>query len=263
MSLFPSQGLRMNIHRRDNPLPRTPERELGIRTRRAFLTMGVGAIAGYGAWHWLQTRPEEGSIPGPFRGMLRFNERLERHLFSEHSRAPGFPADRVQPIRTNGLVGLSDDYDPGQWQLTVNQGHGAVTSITLDEIRALPRIEQTTQLNCIEGWSVVIHWTGARFSDFCAKFAPGALNKRYVGMQTPSQEYYVGLDMPSALHPQTLLCYEMNGAPLAIENGAPLRLVIPTKYGIKNIKRIGTVTYADQRPADYWAEEGYDWYAGL
>jgi DMSO/TMAO reductase YedYZ molybdopterin-dependent catalytic subunit len=55
----------------------------------------------------------------------------------------------------------------------------------------------------------------------------------------------------------------MNGAPLAIENGAPLRLVIPTKYGIKNIKRIGTITYADQRPADYWAEEGYDWYAGL
>jgi DMSO/TMAO reductase YedYZ molybdopterin-dependent catalytic subunit len=73
----------------------------------------------------------------------------------------------------------------------------------------------------------------------------------------------VGLDMPSALQPQTLLCYEMNGAPLAIENGAPLRLRIPAKYGIKNIKRIGTITYTDQRPADYWAEQGYDWYAGL
>jgi DMSO/TMAO reductase YedYZ molybdopterin-dependent catalytic subunit len=69
--------------------------------------------------------------------------------------------------------------------------------------------------------------------------------------------------MRSALQSQTLLCYEMNGSPLAIENGAPLRLVIPTKYGIKNIKRIGTITYTDQRPADYWAEEGYDWYAGL
>jgi DMSO/TMAO reductase YedYZ molybdopterin-dependent catalytic subunit len=55
----------------------------------------------------------------------------------------------------------------------------------------------------------------------------------------------------------------MNGAPLAIENGAPLRLRIPTKYGIKNIKRIGTIAYTDQRPADYWAEQGYDWYAGL
>lgn len=225
--------------------------------------MGVGAAAGYGAWRWAQTRPQEGSLPGPFRGMLRFNERLARDLYSEQRLARRFPDNRVQPIRTNGLIGLSGDYDPGQWQLNINQGNGAVKPVTLDEIRALPRIEQTTQLNCIEGWSVVIHWTGARFSDFCAKFAPNALDEPYVGIGTPGNEYYVGIDMPSALHPQTLLCYEMNGAPLAIENGAPLRLVIPTKYGIKNIKRIGTITYADQRPADFWAEEGYDWYAGL
>jgi DMSO/TMAO reductase YedYZ molybdopterin-dependent catalytic subunit len=225
--------------------------------------MGAGAAAGYGAWRWAQTRPQEGSIPGPFRGMLRFNERLARDLYSEQRLAPRFPDNRVQPIRTNGLMGLSGDYDPGQWQLNINQSNGAVNPVTLDEIQALPRIEQTTQLNCIEGWSVVIHWTGARFSDFCAKFAPNALDEPYVGIGTPGNEYYVGIDMPSALHPQTLLCYEMNGAPLAIENGAPLRLVIPTKYGIKNIKRIGTITYADQRPADFWAEQGYDWYAGL
>jgi DMSO/TMAO reductase YedYZ molybdopterin-dependent catalytic subunit len=253
----------VSIVRRDGRLQRTPERELGIRTRRAFLTMGVGAATGYGAWRWAQTRPQEGSIPGPFRGMLRFNERLERELYSEQRLARRFPDNRVQPIRTNGLIGLSGNYDPGQWQININQGNGAVKPVTLDEIRALPRIEQTTQLNCIEGWSVVIHWTGARFSDFCAKFAPNALDEPYVGIGTPGNEYYVGIDMPSAFHPQTLLCYEMNGAPLAVENGAPLRLVIPTKYGIKNIKRIGTITYADQRPADYWAEQGYDWYAGL
>jgi DMSO/TMAO reductase YedYZ molybdopterin-dependent catalytic subunit len=248
---------------RDSRWPQTPERELRIRTRRAFLTMGVGALAGYGAWEWLQTRPEDGSIPWPFRRMLRFNQGLEQDYFSEHRTAAAFPARFVQPIRTNGLVGLSADYNPDQWQLKVNRGKEALTLVTLDEIRALPRVEQTTQLNCIEGWSVVIHWTGARFSDFCAKFAPGALHQRYVGIETPSQEYYVGLDMPSALQSQTLLCYEMNGAPLALENGAPLRLRIPAKYGIKNIKRIGTIAYTDQRPADYWAEQGYDWYAGL
>ncbi len=225
--------------------------------------MGVGALAGYGAWQWLQTRPEDGSIPWPFRRMLRFNQRLEQDYFSKRHTAAVFPDQLVQPIRTNGFIGLSPDYDRGQWQLNVDTGHEAVSRVTLDEIKRLPRIEQTTQLNCIEGWSAVIHWTGARFSDFCARFAPGALHKRYVGMQTPSQEYYVGLDMPSALQSQTLLCYEMNGAPLAIENGAPLRLRIPSKYGIKNIKRIGTITFTDQRPADYWAEQGYDWYAGL
>jgi DMSO/TMAO reductase YedYZ molybdopterin-dependent catalytic subunit len=253
----------MSVLRRDGSLRRTAERELGVHTRRAFLTLGFGAAAGYGAWPWLQTRPQNGSIPEPFRRMLRFNERLARDLFSEHRLAACFPNNRVQPIRTNGDIGLSRDYDPGEWQLNVIQGAGAVSRVTLDEIKALPKTEQTTQLECIEGWSNVIHWTGARFSDFCAKFAPDASYKPYVSIETPSQEYYVGIDMPSALHPQTLLCYEMNRAPLAIENGAPLRLVIPTKYGIKNIKRIGTIAYTDRRPADYWAEEGYDWYAGL
>ena len=67
----------------------------------------------------------------------------------------------------------------------------------------------------------------------------------------------------AAFHPQTLLCYEMNGEPLDTQHGALLRLVIPVKYGIKNIKRIGTIRFTDERPADYWAERGYDWYAGL
>ena len=82
-------------------------------------------------------------------------------------------------------------------------------------------------------------------------------------MVTPNQGYFVGLDMESAMHPQALLCYEMNSAPLTAEHGAPLRLVIPVKYGIKNIKRIGSIQFTDQRPEDYWANEGYDWYAGL
>jgi DMSO/TMAO reductase YedYZ molybdopterin-dependent catalytic subunit len=69
--------------------------------------------------------------------------------------------------------------------------------------------------------------------------------------------------MPSALHPQTLLAYEMNGAPLTDKHGAPLRLVMPVKYGIKNIKRIGRIEYTNERPADYWAEQGYDYYSGL
>ena len=69
--------------------------------------------------------------------------------------------------------------------------------------------------------------------------------------------------MASALHPQTLLCYEMNGRPLLPEHGAPLRLITPRKYGIKQLKRIGTLAFVAERPADYWAARGYDWHAGL
>ena len=141
----------------------------------------------------------------------------------------------------------------------------AAVELTLDDIKRLPRTEMVTELKCIEGWSTVVHWAGARFADFIAKYPPAKTDDKlpgYVGMETPDGGYYVGLDMESAMHPQTLLCYEMNGQPLTSDHGAPLRLVIPVKYGIKNIKRIGTIRFTDERPKDYWAMQGYDWYAG-
>jgi DMSO/TMAO reductase YedYZ molybdopterin-dependent catalytic subunit len=69
--------------------------------------------------------------------------------------------------------------------------------------------------------------------------------------------------MPSAMHPQTLLCYQMNGKPLEPRHGAPLRLIIPVKYGVKNLKRIGKLYFSNDRPRDYWFERGYDYYCGL
>jgi len=86
---------------------------------------------------------------------------------------------------------------------------------------------------------------------------------KYVGLVTPDENYYVGIDMPSILHPQTILCYELNNRPLPMKEGYPLRLIIPVKYGIKHLKRIGTLYFSNNRPPDYWAERGYDYYAGL
>ena len=133
-------------------------------------------------------------------------------------------------------------------------------------IKALPRVEMVTELKCIEGWSTIVHWGGARVSDFVAKYSPatepGSLPP-CVSLVTPDRGYYVGWDTPSILHPQTLLCYKMNGEPLPWAHGGPLRLVTTAKYGIKQIKRIGRMAFTDQRPADYWAERGYDWYSGL
>ena len=115
----------------------------------------------------------------------------------------------------------------------------------------------------------------ARFADFMKAYPPRTRSgdpfsldlpedlPPYVSMAMPDGGYYVGLDMESMLHPQRLLCYESNGAPLSQEHGAPLRLVIPVKYGVKNIKRIVSTWYSTLRPADYWAERGYDWYVEL
>ena len=85
----------------------------------------------------------------------------------------------------------------------------------------------------------------------------------YVGFETPDGQYYVGIEREVALHPQTLLAYELNGQPLTPDHGAPLRLVTPLKYGIKQLKQIGRIVYTDGRPHDYWHEQGYDYYAGL
>lgn len=138
--------------------------------------------------------------------------------------------------------------------------------LTMDDIRQLPHVEMVTQLKCIEGWSEIVHWGGVRMADFMRVYRPARAARgsspRYMGLETPDGEYYVGLDMASAMHPQTLLCYAINGQPLAPEHGAPLRLVTPLKYGIKHLKQIGKISFSDVRPKDYWAEQGYDWYAG-
>jgi hypothetical protein len=247
-----------------NPTPDPVIRIAAARSRRAFLTMGLGVASGYGAWTWLRSRAEQDNLAWPVRSILQKNESVAAAYFSNNHLAKTFKPSEVDESRINGDVGLGAGFDPQAWELGVQGLNGTqVGKIKMAQIRELPRVEQITQLNCIEGWTTVVQWAGVRFSDFTAKYAPESRDAKYVGMLTPDESYFVGLDAASAMHPQTLLCYEMNGEPLTGAHGAPLRLVIPVKYGVKNIKRIGRIVYASDRPADYWAQEGYDWYAGL
>jgi DMSO/TMAO reductase YedYZ molybdopterin-dependent catalytic subunit len=111
-----------------------------------------------------------------------------------------------------------------------------------------------------------VQWAGVRMSDFLDLYPPALIDgkpPRYVYMETPDGDYYCGYDMHVMRHPQTLLVTEMMGQPLTQFHGAPLRLHMPTKYGYKQIKRIGLIAYTSDRPDDYWTKLGYDWYAGL
>ena len=245
------------------------------KSRRSFIVMTLSAAAGVAGWEWLTTRPKAGGLSSPLRRTLEFNEKLGESYFKEARLTPTFPREMAREPRLTGNEGLLTAIDPSTWQLQV-KGGSETRTVTLDDIKRLPRVEMTTEHKCIEGWSAIVNWAGARFSDFAAAYnlatrdgtPPDIRNRpsdliRYVGLETPDGGYYVGMDMESALHLQTLLCYEMNGKPLAIEHGAPLRLVTTVKYGIKSIKRIGRITFTDERPPDFWAERGYDWYAGL
>lgn len=138
--------------------------------------------------------------------------------------------------------------------------------LTMEDVLKLPRREMVTQFKCIEGWSQIVQWAGVRMADFLEAYPPAAMGgaePKFVYMETPDGDYYTGYDMRVMRHPQTLLVTEMMGAPLTQFHGAPLRLHMPTKYGYKQIKRIGLITYTDQKPDDYWTKLGYDWYAGL
>lgn len=241
---------------------RSVEREIGQRTRRSLLVGGAAALLGAGAWEWLRTRRPDGGIPWPLRIGLRWNEELTRDYFSDARLTPTFAPSRIEAPRPNGDVGLDDDSDPNQ-QIVVEGVGDAPLSLTLDAIKSLPKVEEIVEFKCIEGWSLVLKWGGVRFRDFIAKYAPKADPNGYVALQTPDGAYYVGLEMAAAMHPQTLLAYEINGQPLPDEHGAPLRLAIPLKYGVKNLKRIGKIAFTNDRPPDYWAERGYDWYAGF
>ena len=236
------------------------------QSRRSVLVGGATGLAAVLGWRWLQGRPEDNNIPDVLRRGHEANEALWRRLSRDQAEAPTFDRSRSSMLRVNGRHGIRQEIDLDAWELTVLGPDGSpLGSHTLADIQALPKVELTIEHKCVEGWSHIVTWGGARFSDFAALYADDVDLEQtgYVGMVTPDRQYYVSLDMASMLNPQSLLAYELQGQPLTQEHGAPLRLATPNKYGIKCIKRIGTLQFADEQPADYWFERGYDWYAQL
>ncbi len=234
------------------------------KTRRDFLIAGVAAAAAIGGYEWATSASQEDEVPWPQRRVLEFNEKIAKGYLSNSHLMPTYRPDQVTFLKPNGDIGLKTPVNAADWSLRVIPGGTPPFTLQLSDIQALPKCDLTTRFCCIEGWSSIVWWGGARFSDFARKFfPPGRALPHYVYLATPGEDYYVGLDMKSALHPQTLLAYERNGKPLDQTHGAPLRLAISIKYGINSIKRIGMIRFTNTKPVDYWAEEGYDWFAGL
>ena len=235
--------------------------------RRSFIAFGsfiaLNAVA-YGSWKWLRTQPKIDGIERPLRKTLLTNERIFTKAISKNHLAETFPKSQaVKNFRVNGRFGIKTAPETN-WALKVKLNDQETKSITLEELKKLPKTEIIFDFKCIEGWSQISHWGGVKFSDFVKHFdlsEQAAMN--YVGLSTPDKKYYVGIDTVSAMHPQTLLCYEHNDMPLSNDHGYPLRLIIPVKYGVKNLKRIGNLYFSNTPPPDYWAEEGYDYFAGL
>lgn len=245
-----------------------PQQKIYQRTVIAFTVFMVAITCAMFIWIWLQHQdkdsPMAGGIEKPLRKGLNVNQALFSSTFSSAKLAKEYPKSQaVKSVRVNGDVGMSNDFDAASWKLYVVKTNNDTLTISMDDIKKLPKTEVVFDFKCIEGWSQKTWWGGVKFSDFVKYYhLESETALKYAGLRTPDEEYYVGIDMPSIMHPQTLLCYEMNGKPLPMNQGYPLRLIIPVKYGIKHLKRIGTIYFSNDQPSDYWAERGYDYYAG-
>lgn len=250
----------------DNPPPGNATPAEGRRRVRGSKFLATGLL-GLSSWAACADRLDDTA-----------GSRFDRaHLSQTHLALNGLPHCRARLPQTDGKIGMRKKMNLNAWRLRViGYGRpGRVEEFTMADVRALPRVDMLAEFRCREGWSTVVQWSGVRLADFLRQHPlatrsglpadpanPSADLAPYVSLMTPDEEYYVGLDIKSALHPQTLLAYEMNGQPLTEAHGAPLRLVMPLKYGVKSLKRIGIISFGGLRPADYWTEMGYDWDAG-
>src|SRR6185503_10050299 len=185
------------------------------KTVVSFFFFFLFAGAAFWAWKWLRKQPTTAQgTRKPLRNVLQANEKIFSGLLSKDHLAKTYPeSEAANPARVNGNYGLRTALD-SNWRMNVIKENGDTLKITLDDLKKLPKTEIVFNFKCIEGWSQVTHWGGVKFSDFIKAYDLSAESAmKYLGVSTPDEEYYVGIDMPSVLHPQTLLCYEMNGQP--------------------------------------------------
>jgi DMSO/TMAO reductase YedYZ molybdopterin-dependent catalytic subunit len=269
----------------ERPLPaiETASRVLRYQSRRDFLLFGVGALAALagGAFllpqdtlHRLGVRRDMDS-PGKewfLNKALRIDDDVAEALYSATRRVPTYSKSQITTLKNNYNGATPDPGYVWGWKLTLN-GLASGLSISLDIRNLLTRFsvhEQITRLVCVEGWSAIAWWSGLRFDDLLHAYPPvsqarwahieSSINLDTDGNPDP---YFVSLDLLTAQHPQTLLATHMNGKPLTVEHGAPLRLLVPVKLGLKNIKAITRITYTKDEPPDYWAKRGYSRYDGI
>jgi DMSO/TMAO reductase YedYZ molybdopterin-dependent catalytic subunit len=195
--------------------------------------------------------------------MSRFNDRVQGWLFDPGRLAPTYSADRItKPFPFNAFYPEDDapEIDAANWSLDVSGLVERRGKWTLEQVRALPQQSQITRHICIEGWSAIGQWSGVPLRLFLERVGAD-LTARYVGFKC-ADRYYSSIDMPTALHPQTILALDYGDAPLPTQYGFPLKLRVPTKLGFKNPKHIAAVFVTNTYPGGYWEDQGYNWFSG-
>ncbi|QGP79286.1 molybdopterin-binding protein [Sphingobium sp. CAP-1] len=247
-----------------------------IVTRRALL-LGAGAtLAG------CDRLAQQESFRNILFSAENFHKWAQRNLMARNALAHEFRPDQISPIfRGNGTTNPNTlEYKDlwrnsfADWRLRVD---GLVTkqlSLSLSQLRTLPHREQITRHDCVEGWSAIGKWRGVPLRTILDG-AGLRSSARYIvfhcaDIMGSGKPYYESIDLIDAFHPQTILAFALNDRPLAVANGAPLRLRVERQLGYKQAKYLMRIEAVDSLTAiaggkgGYWEDHAaYDWYAGI
>ncbi|HYD46228.1 MAG TPA: molybdopterin-dependent oxidoreductase [Phenylobacterium sp.] len=254
-----------------------------MSTRRGLIAGAGAALSGL----WLAGCDRLNRSPGA-QALIGRGEALtykaQRALLGGGQLAREFSPGDISPVfKANGTMRpRTPEYEAllaggfSDWRLAVEGLVQTPLSLSLAELRAEPARSQITRHDCVEGWSCIGQWRGARLGALLEK-AGLRDNARYIvfhcadrlGGEGPRGLYYESLDLTDAFHPQTILAYEMNGAPLTVPHGAPVRLRVERQLGYKHAKYVMRIEAVESfahiagGKGGFWEDRGYEWYAGI
>jgi DMSO/TMAO reductase YedYZ molybdopterin-dependent catalytic subunit len=237
-------------------LKRLPTASRRLFLRRTLTLGGLAMLTGCDLAH-------DKSVTSALGQVSRFNDRAQAWLFDPNRLAPTYPASMItRPFPFNAFYpeNQAPIVDGATYRLELSGLIADKRPWSLEDLRALPQESQITRHICVEGWSAIGQWGGVRFSEFLGRIGADT-TAQYVGFKC-ADDYYLSIDMPTALHPQTLLALTYGGETLPRKYGFPMKLRMPTKLGYKNPKHIMSLFVTNIYPGGYWEDLGYNWFGG-
>lgn len=237
------------------------EKRIEQPSRRAFLRTSL-TLGGLAMLSGCSLSDDE-NVEKALTSVSRFNDRVQGWLFDPNKLAPTYPESMItRPFPFNAYYGIDQvrHVDEESFRLEISGLVADKRRWRLEELRAMAQVDQVTRHICVEGWSAIGKWGGVPFSDFLKRVGAD-LSAKYVGFKC-ADDYYTSIDMPTALHPQTILALTYDGQTLPPEYGFPMKLRMPTKLGYKNPKHIQAIFVTNTYPGGYWEDQGYNWFGG-
>ncbi len=248
-------------------------------SRRNLLVRGgaAGAAVLLGGCDQLSQSRSVRNVLDSAEGLTQAAQRL---LLSRRALAREYPESALSAhFRANGSITVNDPTYQAQvetgfadWRLKIDGLVARPTELSLAELRRLPARTQITRHDCVEGWSAIGKWTGARLGPLLQSVGlkPEARYLVFHCADTLEGDlYYESIDLIDAFHEQTILAYDMNDKPLPVPHGAPLRLRVERQLGYKMAKYVmrmeAVASLAAMRGGrgGFWEDRGYAWYAGI